>query len=81
MTLEEFIISDEVAPEEISTIFAGVGLLDQFSHQVLSGCKEIKILYFKPESFANKDGKHSYFSIHEILVDSSGNIIKRIAKC
>jgi hypothetical protein len=81
MTLEEFANSEEVAPAEISKVFAGSGLMEQFNHQLSSGAKEIKISYLKPESFRNKDGEHSYFSIYQVLVDRFGNITERIKKC
>jgi hypothetical protein len=81
MTLEDFILSEEVAPQKISKVFAGNGLIEQFKHQLLTGEKNIKIFYLRPESFSNRSGEViSYFSTHQIVVDRTGRIIERIPK-
>lgn len=80
MTLEEFILSDQIAPPEVSTVFAGQGLLDQFLSQKNLGRKEIKISYLKPSIYHNKNGSGIYYSIYQVVVDKNKNIIRWLKK-
>jgi hypothetical protein len=80
MTLEEFIHSKEVAPPEVSRVFAGQGLIDQFLVQQSMGKKEIKISYFKPLPYHNKNGAGIYYSVFEVVVDQDKNIIRCLEK-
>ena len=80
MTLEELICSDRVAPPEVSQVFAGQGLLDQFLVQQSMGKKEIKIAYLRPLPYRNKNGAGIYYSVFELIVDQNKNIIRWLEK-
>jgi hypothetical protein len=80
MTLDEFILSDGVAPPEVSQVFAGHGLIDQFLSQQTLGKEEIKISYFRPSTYHNKDGAGIYYSIYQVVVDKNKNIIRWLEK-
>lgn len=75
MTLEELILSDQIAPPEVSQVFAGQGLLDQFIYQQTLGKEEIRISYLRPSTFYNKNGAGIYYSIYQVVVDKNKNII------
>jgi len=80
MTLEEFIISDEIAPPEVSQVFAGKGLIDQFLMQLRSEKEEIRISYLKPQRYHNKHGSGIYYSVFGVVVDRNKNIIRWLEK-
>jgi hypothetical protein len=80
MTLEDFIDSDGVAPPEVSRVFAGQGLLDQFLIQLNSGKEEIRISYLKPQRYHNKHGSGIYYSVFGVVVDRNKNIIRWLEK-
>jgi len=80
MTLEEFIISDEIAPPEVSKVFAGSGLIDQFLMQLRSEKEEIRISYLKPQRYHNKNGTGIYYSVFGVVVDRNKNIIRWLEK-
>jgi hypothetical protein len=80
MTLEDFIGSDSVAPPEVSRVFAGQGLLDQFLIQLNSGKEEIRISYLKPQKYHNKNGIGIYYSVFSLVVDRNKNIIRWLEK-
>ena len=71
MTLDEFIKSDKVAPPEISQVFAGAGLIQQFEIGKALGANRIVVSYFKPMFYADK----TYYEIYHLLLDCYGNII------
>lgn len=71
MTLDEFIKSDKVAPPEISEVFAGNGLIQQFEYGKALGTNRIVISYFRPMSYMGK----AYYEIYHLLLDRYGNII------
>jgi hypothetical protein len=80
MTLEELITSDKVAPPEVSQVFAGQGLLDQFLIQLNSGKEEIRISYLKPQAYHTKNGIGIYYSVFGLIVDRNRNIIRWLEK-
>ena len=80
MTLEELISSDEIAPPEVSQVFAGQGLLDQFLMQLNSGKEEIRVSYLKPQKYHNKNGSGVYYSVFGVVVDRNKNIIRWLEK-
>jgi hypothetical protein len=80
MTLEEFINSEQVAPPEVSQVFAGQGLLDQFLIQLKLGKEEIRVSYLKPQVYYNKNGSGVYYSVFGVIVDRNKNIIRWLEK-
>jgi hypothetical protein len=80
MTLEELIQSDQVAPPEVSQVFAGQGLLHQFLSQETLGKEEIRISYLRPSTYHNKNGAGIYYSIYQVVVDRNKKIIRWLEK-
>ncbi len=80
MTLDDLILSDQIASPEVSQVFAGQGLIDQFLMQQSMGKSEIKIAYFKPLPYRNKNGAGIYYSVFEVVVDQNKNIIRWLKK-
>lgn len=76
MTLEEFINGPGVASKDISQVFAGSGLIDQFNLQRKSGVKLPIIAYLKPKTMIINKKEVFWHEIYYLLVSEEGIIIR-----
>jgi len=76
MTLDEFLETNNVAPDSISSVFGVSGVKSQFKESLSTKDSKFKLLYFKPQVYHNRSGSGMYYSIQELLVDRSGKVLE-----
>jgi hypothetical protein len=80
MTLDEFLETDDVAPDAISSVFGVSGVKSQFNSSLSTKDSQFRLLYFRPQVYHNRAGSVMYYSVQEILVDRSGKVLEILQK-
>jgi len=80
MHIEDFIKTNQVADDSVSSVFGKTGVLNQFKNKSINNKENFIILYFKLEQYHNKNGSGIYYSVHTMEVNRSGEIKRFLPK-